>query len=60
MHTHHDHSEQHHGGRSDPSHAGHSVAMFRDKFWVSFVLTLPTLVGHVQNAFGYHARHVPR
>jgi Cu2+-exporting ATPase len=25
-------------------HAGHSVAMFRNKFWVSLLLTLPTLV----------------
>jgi Cu2+-exporting ATPase len=25
-------------------HAGHSVAMFRDKFWLSLVLTLPVLV----------------
>ena len=38
-------------------HAGHSVAMFRDKFWLSLALTLPTLVwGHMlQRAFGYHA-----
>jgi Cu2+-exporting ATPase len=29
-------------------HAGHSVAMFRDKFWLSLLLTLPTLVwGHM-------------
>ena len=38
-------------------HAGHSVAMFRDKFWVTLLLTLPTLVwGHMlQNALGYAA-----
>ena len=24
-------------------HAGHSVAMFRDKFWLSLVLTLPVV-----------------
>jgi Cu2+-exporting ATPase len=42
-------------------HAGHSVAMFRDKFWVSLVLTLPTLVwGHMlQRAFDYTAPHFP-
>ncbi|MEX2111189.1 MAG: heavy metal translocating P-type ATPase [Gemmatimonadaceae bacterium] len=36
-------------------HAGHSVAMFRDKFWVSLLLTIPTLIwGHMlQNALGY-------
>ena len=25
-------------------HAGHSVAMFRDKFWLTLLLTIPTLV----------------
>ena len=25
-------------------HAGHSVAMFCDKFWLSFVLTIPVVV----------------
>ena len=24
-------------------HAGHSVAMFRNKFWLSLLLTIPTL-----------------
>ena len=38
-------------------HAGHSVAMFRDRFWISLLLTLPTLVwGHMlQSALGYRA-----
>jgi P-type Cu2+ transporter len=50
-----------HGLSSDGSihdkHAGHSVAMFRDKFWISLLLTLPTLVwGHMlQQALGYTA-----
>ena len=26
------------------AHAGHSVAMFRNKFWISLLLTIPTLV----------------
>ena len=30
-------------GRHD-RHAGHSVAMFRDRFWITLALTLPTLV----------------
>src|SRR6266851_7966528 len=34
-------SEAH--GRQD-RHAGHSVAMFRDKFWLSFALTIPVVV----------------
>jgi Cu2+-exporting ATPase len=44
-----------HGGHD--KHAGHSVAMFRDKFWISLLLTMPTLVwGHMlQNALGYSA-----
>lgn len=25
-------------------HAGHSIAMFRNKFWLSFVLTIPVLI----------------
>ena len=38
-------------------HAGHSVEMFRRKFWLTLVLTIPTLVwGHMlQRAFGYTA-----
>jgi Cu2+-exporting ATPase len=48
-----------HGGHD--KHAGHSVAMFRDKFWISLLLTLPTLVwGHMlQSALGYHAPAFP-
>ena len=42
-------------------HAGHSVAMFRDKFWISLLLTIPTLIwGHMlQRAFGYSPPAVP-
>lgn len=42
-------------------HAGHSVAMFRDKFWISLLLTIPTLVwGHMlQRALGYTAPSFP-
>ena len=45
-----DHSRAHAGpaGADDHSapdkHAGHSVAMFRNKFWITLLLTLPTLV----------------
>ena len=54
-----------HAGHGDSGghdkHAGHSVAMFRDKFWLSLLLTLPTLVwGHMlQDALGYTAPHFP-
>jgi Cu2+-exporting ATPase len=35
-----------HGGHD--KHAGHSVGMFRDKFWLALALTIPTLIwGHM-------------
>jgi len=47
--------------RGHDAHAGHSAAMFRDKFWISLLLTIPTLVwGHMlQRAFGYTAPQFP-
>src|SRR5262250_1955025 len=38
-------------------HAGHSAAMFRDKFWLSLLLTVPVVFWstEVQHWFGYHA-----
>ena len=49
-------SSPHHGhGGSHDKHAGHTVAMFRDKFWPSSALTIPTLIwGHMlPRALGY-------
>jgi Cu2+-exporting ATPase len=42
-------------------HAGHSVAMFRDKFWLSFALTIPVVFWStdVQHWLGYRAPSVP-
>ena len=42
-------------------HAGHSVAMFRDKFWLSFALTIPVVYwsSDVQHWFGYTAPSFP-
>ena len=42
-------------------HAGHSVAMFRDKFWLSFALTIPVVIwsSDVQGWFGYTAPSFP-
>ena len=42
-------------------HAGHSVAMFRDKFWLSFALTIPVVIWSrdVQRWFGYTAPSFP-
>src|SRR6267143_1484481 len=53
-----DREPKHHG---HDAHAGHSVGMFRDKFWLSLLLTLPTVVwGHMlQRAFRYTAPHFP-
>jgi Cu2+-exporting ATPase len=38
-------------------HAGHSPDMFRDKFWISFILTLPVVYWseHIQELLGYQA-----
>ena len=57
----------HHAGAAHEAHAahdkhaGHSVAMFRDRFWLSLLLTIPTLVwGHMlQQALGYGAPAFP-
>jgi Cu2+-exporting ATPase len=42
-------------------HAGHSVAMFRDKFWLSFALTIPVVFWSpdVQRWLGYTAPSFP-
>jgi len=64
--THHDHgqmSDPHAGHQmsrdhsNHDRHAGHSVAMFRDKFWLSFTLTIPTVFwsAEVQQWLGYTA-----
>ncbi|MHB8761775.1 MAG: heavy metal translocating P-type ATPase [Coriobacteriia bacterium] len=59
--------DAHHGGHDAPAgsghdrHAGHSVAMFRDRFWLSLALTLPTVVWSEmpQMWFGYSAPTFP-
>ena len=55
----HDHAAHDHAAHD--KHAGHSVAMFRDRFWLSLLLTIPTLVwGHMlQSALGYMAPMFP-
>jgi P-type Cu2+ transporter len=42
-------------------HAGHSVAMFRDKFWLSLAFTIPVVVwsSEVQHWLGYTAPSFP-
>jgi len=46
---------------SHDRHAGHSVAMFRDKFWLSFALTIPVVIWSpdVQHWLGYTAPSFP-
>jgi Cu2+-exporting ATPase len=57
-----------HSGRSSVAavashdrHAGHSVATFRDKFWLSFALTIPVVYwsNDVQQWLGYTAPAFP-
>jgi len=42
-------------------HEGHSPEMFRDRFWLSFVLTIPVVVwaAHIQELLGYQAPEFP-
>ncbi|HEY6613897.1 MAG TPA: hypothetical protein VIZ32_05240, partial [Vicinamibacterales bacterium] len=42
-------------------HEGHSVAMFRDRFWITLLLSIPTLLwsGMVQHMFGFSAPTFP-
>jgi hypothetical protein len=46
---------------SHARHAGHSVAMSRDKFWLSFALTIPVVFWStdVQHWLGYRAPSFP-
>jgi Cu2+-exporting ATPase len=67
--THTSPGDRHGGARHDThgdhqahdKHAGHSVAMFRDRFWLSFLLTIPTLIwGHMlPRVLGYTPPPVP-
>ena len=43
-HSHHEHHHVKNEHQEHDKHAGHSVAMFKDKFWLSLLLTMPVLV----------------
>jgi P-type Cu2+ transporter len=65
-HSDHTQASDPHGKMSDmhgshDRHAGHSVAMFRDKFWLSFALTNPVVFWStdVQHWLGYTAPSFP-
>ncbi|MGA5299856.1 heavy metal translocating P-type ATPase [Nucisporomicrobium flavum] len=51
----HDHGHQEHGHGGHDKHAGHDPEMFRRKFWLSLLLTVPIVVtSHmVMDWFGY-------
>jgi Cu2+-exporting ATPase len=59
----HDSHTDHDGGAhgAHDQHAGHSVAMFRDRFWLSVLLTIPVLVWSemVQDWLGFTAPTFP-
>lgn len=50
-----------HAGGGHDKHAGHSVAMFRDRFWLSLLLTLPVVFFSemIQEWFGYSSPTFP-
>ena len=53
----HDPHTQHHGASGHDKHAGHSVEMFRQKFWGTLLLSVPTVIWSpmIQGWFGYAA-----
>lgn len=52
--NHHENHEHHHHKEHD-KHVGHSVDMFRQKFWACLLLTIPVLVysPHIQDWFNF-------
>jgi Cu2+-exporting ATPase len=55
------HHPENNGHPHHDRHAGHSVAMFRDKFWLSFVFTIPVILWSpdVEHWLGYVAPSFP-
>lgn len=53
--------DEHGGHGGHDKHAGHSPAMFRSKFYLSLILTLPVVYwsGHIQELLGYTAPVFP-
>ena len=51
----------HSGHGNHDKHEGHSPAMFRDRFWLSFALTVPVVIwsAHIQELLGYRAPAFP-
>jgi len=66
QHHHHEHQSAPRAGSANDhaghdQHAGHSPEMFRDKFWLSLILTVPVVfwAAHIQMIFGYTAPEFP-
>jgi len=57
----HSHHHGHANHEDHDKHEGHTPEMFRDKFWLSFVLTLPVVFWseHIQELLGYQAPVFP-
>lgn len=55
------HQHQQNTHEAHDKHAGHDPKMFRDRFWISLVLTLPILyfAPFFQDVFGYQALSFP-
>ncbi len=53
--------EAHDASRGHDKHEGHSPQMFRDKFWLSLLFTLPVVFwsAHIQDLVGYEAPEFP-
>ncbi len=60
-HEHHKPRNEHTDHGAHDKHAGHSPEMFRDKFWLSFLLTLPVVFwsDHIQELLRYEAPVFP-
>ena len=63
-----DHHQEHHGDQhgshaaeGHDKHAGHSASMFRDRFWLTLILSVPALVWSpsVQDWLGFSAPTLP-
>lgn len=57
----HDRHEGHEGHDGHDAHRGHSPEAFRDKFWLSLILTLPVMFWseHIESLLGYTAPVFP-
>ena len=60
-HDHEEHSEDNHAHGDHDAHAGHDAEMFRSKFWLSLILTIPVVLyaEMIQEWFDYTAPAFP-